>query len=208
MEQREQKGALPCFASHARQGRGHGQARRRCGSRPTAAAGQRRGLAGPRSGRASGARAPAGRRRGERAGGPRRRQGQGRRRLAAARGGRAVPAMAKQGASGRGRRNDEGCSATSGRSAAMSRPTQGWRAACAGGATGLPRRRSGSGGAGFERGKGRKGRGARGEAHRRLDLSGGRSGRGARWEGRSSTKLQWRPRSAVSIPAGGGLNRA
>jgi len=144
LEQREQKGALPCFASHARQGRGHGQARRRCGSRPTAAAGQRRGLAGPRSGRASGARAPAGRRRGERAGGPRRRQGQGRRRLAAARGGRAVPAMAKQGASGRGRRNDEGCSATSGRSAATSRPTQGWRAACAGGATGLPRRRGGA----------------------------------------------------------------
>ena len=174
LEQREQKGALPCFASHARQGRGHGQARRRCGSRPTAAAGQRRGLAGPRSGRASGARAPAGRRRGERAGGPRRRQGQGRRRLAAARGGRAVPAMAKQGASGRGRRNDEGCSATSGRSAATSRPTQGWRAACAGGATGLPRRRSGSGGAGFKRGWGWEGRGERGEAHRRLDLSGGR----------------------------------
>jgi len=52
--------------------------------------------------------------------------------------------MAKQGASGRGRRNDEGCSATSGRSAATSRPTQGWRAACAGGATGLPRRRGGA----------------------------------------------------------------
>ena len=112
--------------------------------RPTAAAGQRRGLAGPWSGRPSGARAPAGRRRGERAGGPRRRQGQGRWRLAAARGGRAVPAMAKQGASGRGRRNDEGCSATSGRSAATSRPTQGWRAACAGGATGLPRQRGGA----------------------------------------------------------------
>ena len=41
------------------------------------------------------------------------------------------------------------------------------------------RRRSGSGGAGFKRGWGWEGRGERGEAHRRLDLSGRRPERGS-----------------------------
>jgi len=53
-------------------------------------------------------------------------------------------------------------------------------------ASAAARRRSGSGGAGFKRGWGWEGRGERGEAHRRLDLSGRRPERGVRRRGRSS----------------------
>jgi len=53
-------------------------------------------------------------------------------------------------------------------------------------ASAAARRRSGSGGAGFKRGWGWEGRGERGEAHRRLDLSRRRLERGVRRRGRSS----------------------
>ena len=50
---KRERGGLPCSASHARQGRGRGQARRRCGSRPPAAAVQRsEGARGEAQGRA------------------------------------------------------------------------------------------------------------------------------------------------------------
>ena len=85
---------------------------------------------------------------------------------------------------------------------------RGARRRCARPSQGGPRRRSAGGGArrGGERLRG--GLGDLGEAHLAAGSNGGRPGRGARREGRSSTELQWRPRSAASIPAGGGLNRA
>ena len=69
-------------------------------------------------------------------------------------------------------------------------------------ASAAARRRSGSGGAGFKRGWGWEGRGERGEAHRRLDLSGRRPRGEFDGEGEARRGCQWWPAVAGSIRSG------